>query len=266
MSHTSGVSGWEQPIPVDDIYDWETSTALLAAQAPWWEPGTASGYHAVNQGHLVGEVVRRITGQLPGDFIRDELAEPLGADFHVGLDPAEFARVSDVIPPPPLPVDLATLDPESVRVKTFTRPFVHAAQANTEGWRRAQVPAVNGHGNARSVARLLSVLANEGTLDGRTYLRPETIDAIFDQQSDGVDLVLGEHIRFGIGYGIAPTPALPYLPNRRICFWGGYGGSSIIVDLDNRAVFSYMMNRMGSGILGSERGARYASAFFAALE
>jgi CubicO group peptidase (beta-lactamase class C family) len=78
--------------------------------------------------------------------------------------------------------------------------------------------------------------------------------------------VLGEHLRFGIGYGLTPTPTLPHLPARKICFWGGYGGSSIIVDLDNRAVFSYTMNKMAPGLLGSEHGMRYASAFFAALE
>jgi CubicO group peptidase (beta-lactamase class C family) len=265
MGHTSGLSGWDQPVKVEDIYDWDASTALLAAQPPWWEPGTASGYHAVNQGHLVGEVLRRITGQLPGDLIRTELTEPLGADFHVGLDPADFARVSDVVPPPPLPVDLASLDPDSIIVKTFTRPFVHAAQANTDAWRRAQIPAANGHGNAHSVARIQSVLACGGTLDGRRFLGPETIELIFDQQSDGIDLALGAHVRFGIGFGLAPTPTLPYLPDRKVCFWGGYGGSSIIVDVENRAVFSYMMNKLAPGLLGSEHGGRYASAFFAAL-
>ena len=103
MSHTSGVSGWDQPVTVEDIYDWEASTAKLAAQAPWWEPGTSSGYHALNQGHLVGEVIRRITGKKPGEFFRDEVAGPVGIDFHIGLPESEFGRVSNVIPPPPLP-------------------------------------------------------------------------------------------------------------------------------------------------------------------
>jgi CubicO group peptidase (beta-lactamase class C family) len=266
MAHTSGVSGWAQPVAVEDLYDWPKSTAMLAAQPPWWEPGTASGYHALNQGHLVGEVVRRITGKLPGDFIRDELTEPLGADFHVGLDLADFDRVSDVIPPPPLPIDIRELDPDSLPVKTLAGPFVHARVANTAAWRTAQIPAASGHGNARSVARIQSVVACGGTLDGRRYLSPDTIELIFDQQSDGVDLVLGEHLRFGIGYGLTPTPTLPHLPDRKICFWGGYGGSSVIADLDNRAVFSYTMNKMAPGLLGSEHGMRYAAAFFAALE
>jgi CubicO group peptidase (beta-lactamase class C family) len=87
--------------PIEDLYDWEKATSLLAAQEPWWEPGTASGYHAVTQGYLVGEVVRRVTGQSLGTFFREQVSGPLGADFHIGLDPAEFGRVSNVIPPPP---------------------------------------------------------------------------------------------------------------------------------------------------------------------
>lgn len=80
LSHTSGVSAWEQPVTLEDIYDWDKSTARLAAQAPWWEPGTVSGYHALNQGHLVGEVMRRITGVPLGKFVAQEIAGPLGAD------------------------------------------------------------------------------------------------------------------------------------------------------------------------------------------
>ena len=104
MGHTSGVSGWDQPVEVADIYDWDKSTAMLARQAPWWEPGTASGYHALNQGHLVGEVIRRISGRSLGRFFADEVAGPLDVDFHIGLDPSEHHRVSNVVPPPALPI------------------------------------------------------------------------------------------------------------------------------------------------------------------
>ena len=100
LSHTSGVSGWNQPITLEDLYDWDKSTALLAAQAPWWEPGTASGYHMLNYGHLIGEVIRRITGQRLGEFFAAHIAGPLGADFHIGLPPSEFHRVANVVPPP----------------------------------------------------------------------------------------------------------------------------------------------------------------------
>src|SRR5437588_573951 len=136
LAHTSGVSGWEQPVTLEDLYDWDKSTALLAAQAPWWEPGTASGYHMLNYGHLIGEVIRRITGQRLGEFFAAHLAGPLGADFHIGLPPSELHRVANVVPPPPKEVELpgtpdragvtmpdpTPLDPNSVAVQTWTNP------------------------------------------------------------------------------------------------------------------------------------------------
>jgi CubicO group peptidase (beta-lactamase class C family) len=100
LSHTSGVSGWDQPITLEDLYDWDKSTALLAAQAPWWEPGTASGYHGLTYGHLIGEVIRRITGQRLGEFVAAHIAGPVGADFNIRLPPSEFHRVANVVPPP----------------------------------------------------------------------------------------------------------------------------------------------------------------------
>ena len=125
LSHTSGVSGWEQPITLEDLYDWDKSTALLAAQAPWWEPGTASGYHALTYGHLIGEVIRRIIGLRLGAFFAAQLAGRLRADFHIGLPLSEFHRVTRVVPPPPPPSDSppfdpTQLDPNSVAFKTWT--------------------------------------------------------------------------------------------------------------------------------------------------
>src|SRR5260370_6267908 len=139
LSHTSGVSGWEQPITLEDLYDWDKSTALLAAQAPWWEPGTASGYHALTYGHLIGEVIRRITGQRLGEFFAAQIAGPLGADFHIGLPPSEFHRVADMVPWPPQRHYPAQLDPNGPAFKTFTAPTVQAdiGRSRAERWRRA---------------------------------------------------------------------------------------------------------------------------------
>ena len=100
MSHAAGLSGWKESIAKEDLYDWDKVTALLATQAPYWEPGMACGYHALTQGYLVGEVVRRITGKSLGTVFREEIAEPLGADFHIGLPASEDDRVAELIPPP----------------------------------------------------------------------------------------------------------------------------------------------------------------------
>jgi CubicO group peptidase (beta-lactamase class C family) len=265
MSHTSGVSAWAQPVQVSDIYDWEKSTSMLAAQAPWWEPGTASGYHALNQGHLVGEVIRRITGMQLGEFFRTQVAEVIGADFHIGLAPSEFGRVANVIPPPPLPIDLTTLDPEMVAVKTFTGPAPQASEAWTPEWRQADIGAANGHGNARSMALVQSAISNGGVVNGVQLLSADSIDQIFREQAQGVDLVLMMPMRFGIGYGL-PGDGFPLPADRRICFWGGWGGSLVVNDLDHRLTFTFAMNRMGAGTVGDDRGLTLLAAALAAAE
>jgi CubicO group peptidase (beta-lactamase class C family) len=265
MSHTSGVSGLAQPAAVEDLYDWDTSTARFAAQAPWWPPGTASGYHALNFGHLIGEVIRRISGKSLKQFVAEEIAGPLGADFQIGAVESDWGRIAAVTPPPPLPFDLEALGADSPAVKTLTGPLVDAAQANTPGWRHADIGAANGHGNARSVARILSVISRGGEVDGVRLLSPETIDVIFREQSNGVDLVIGVPLRFGIGYGLPQLDTLPYVPDEKICFWGGWGGSVIIMDVGRRMTIAYMMNKMGPGIVGSDRSARYVEAIYGAV-
>ena len=265
LAHTSGVSAWAQPVVVVDVYDWHKSTAMLAAQPPWWAPGTASGYHALNQGHLVGEVVRRVTGRSLGRYFAEEIAGPLGADFHIGLAPEHDHRVSNVVPPPPLPFDLNTMDANSVAFKTFTGPAPDARAAWTPAWRRAEIGAANGHGNARAVARIQSIVANGGVYDGVRLLSPQTIAAIFEEQANGVDLVLGIPVRFGIGYGLPDPVTVPYLPTGRVCYWGGWGGSLVVADADRRLTIAYMMNKMAAGIVGGPRAEALVRAAYAAV-
>jgi CubicO group peptidase (beta-lactamase class C family) len=250
LSHTSGVSGWEQPITLEDMYDWDKSTALLAAQAPWWEPGTASGYHALNYGHLIGEVIRRVTGQRLGEFFAAHVAGPLGADFHIGVPPSELHRVASVVPPPP--IDSPPLDPSSVAFKSMTNPIMSPETTWTEGWRRADIGAANGHGNAHSLARLQSAVACGGEVDGVRLLSPRTIDRIFEVQMSGIDLVIGTPSTWGLGYGL--------LPEGRVCCWGGFGGSLVIIDVDRRITFAYVMSKMapGGGTIAAALGQRVA--------
>ena len=133
------------------------------------------------------------------------------------------------------------------------------------GQRRADIGAANGHGNARSVARIMSVVARGGEVDGVRLLGPDTIDLIFRDQQNGIDLVLGAPLRFGIGYGLPRLDALPYIPDDKICFWGGWGGSMIIMDTGRRMTISYMMNNMAPGIIGSDRSATYGQAIYDAV-
>ncbi|MDP5184749.1 serine hydrolase domain-containing protein [Blastococcus sp. BMG 814] len=264
LSHTSGVSGWEQPFSIRDMYDWPSATERLAQQRPWWEPGTASGYHANNQGHLVGEVIRRITGTTFKKFVADRIADPLGADFQIGARESEVSRIAPVVPPPPPDVNPRTLDPESVAVKTFTGPLASAKAANSPEWRAADLGALNGHSNARGVMRVLRTLSLGGEAGGVRLLQPATVEKVLDVQADGVDLVLGAPFRWGTGFCLG-SPTVPYVPEGRTFFWGGWGGSLAVVDLDRRLTITYMMNRMGAGLIGSPRSEAYVRAVYDAL-
>lgn len=251
MSHTSGVSAWAQPVTTDDVLDDEKATSMLAAQAPWWEPGSASGYHALNQGHLVGEVIRRIDGRGLKQYFAEEIAGPLDADFTIGSPPENHGRISNVVAPPPLPLP-PDLDPESVMFKTFTGPLPDAEIAHTDAWRAATIGAANGHGNARSVAKIQAVVSNGGASGGVQILSPDTIERIFDEQSHGVDQVLMVPVRFGLGYCLAAADNPVGVTTGKKCFWGGWGGSIVLNDLDNRITLTYMMNRMQEGLVGNE--------------
>ncbi len=249
MAHTAGVSGWQEKIAPEDLYDWEKATSLLAAQEPWWEPGKGSGYHAITQGYLLGEVVRRVTGQSFGTFFRTEIAEPLGADFHVGFGPELDDRVALVITPPPPP------RPEvfpPMLVRTMGNPVINAKQSWERAWRQAEIPAAGGHGNARSVAAVQSVLSNGGEARGVRLFSEATARRVLEEQAYGADMVLGDTLRIGIGYGLN-CPELPIGRGDAVAFWGGYGGSLIVNDLDRRLTIAYVMNKMELGTVGGPR-------------
>lgn len=264
LTHSSGVSGWEPPFAIEDSYDWEQSTAALAAQPPWWEPGTASGYHALTYGHLIGEVLRRVTGKTLKEFVREEISGPLGADFQIGARPEDSHRIAEVIPPDEQ-MDLPLDQLSETAIKTLMgapSPTV----ANTAEWRSADIGAVNGHGNARSLARILSAISLGGTVNGVKLLRAETVESIFELRCDGPDVVLlGHPLRWGLGFGLPQPQTIPYVPDGKICFWGGWGGSWETCNPDHRATFAYVMNKMGPGVEGSARTSRYMNLFYEAL-
>jgi CubicO group peptidase (beta-lactamase class C family) len=260
MGHTAGLPGWSEPLRSEDLADWDRCTSMLAAQEPWWEPGTASGYHAVTQGYLIGEVVRRITGDTIGTWFAREVAAPLGADFFIGLPEFEDGRVSFVIPPPPFNLDEFT--PSEIAIRAMTNPPLDATYPQQAWWRRAEIPAANGHGNARSVAAIQSIIAGRGEARGVRLLSSAGCDAIFEEQSNGTDLVLGLPSRFGMGYGLS-NEFMPIGP--RCCFWGGYGGSLIMMDQDTQLTICYVMNKMESGLQADLRGANIVLSAAAAM-
>jgi CubicO group peptidase (beta-lactamase class C family) len=236
LSHTAGLPEFDPPVAVADLYDWRGATTRLARQATRWEPGTLAGYHSVTQGFLVGEVVRRVTGQSLATFFAEHIAKPLGADFHLtmpagaGLD----ERFAPVLAPPEAPDgDLVAAPPGDQGAATGGT-AIRVSDGNSVAWRRAEILSGSGYGNARSVAAVQSVLACGGEARGIRLLSPEGCERARAEQYRGVDQILGRSVRYGLGYGIF-DPA---------CGWGGWGGSMVMVDLDARMAVAYVMNQM----------------------
>jgi CubicO group peptidase (beta-lactamase class C family) len=273
LSHRAGLAAVRDPLPGEALYDWHAMCRALAAEAPWWTPGEAHGYHAVTFGWLVGEVVRRIDGRSLGRYLREEVAGPLGADFHVGLPDALHARVAEMGPiPPPEPgaegMSLAALileDPQCLAARAFLNPPSMALGPNVPEWRRAEIPGANGHASARGVARIYGALAR-GEQEGVRVLSREGIERCREEQSCGQDRVLQISTRVGQGFMLSQdAPLAAFGPNPGSFGHPGAGGSVGFADPEARVGFGYVMNRMGPHILLDPRADALIDAAYAAL-
>lgn len=267
LSHTSGLSGWDLPMTMKDLFNLDQSVETLAEQEPWWTPGSASGYHIYTYGFLVGQLVRKITGKSLKEFVAKEIAGPLGVDFEIGSSEKNWHRISPLVFPASEASVPPTIDMTSIPAKTLFNPALENSLVDTRQWREAEIGSVNGHGNALSIATMLSIISLGGEAKGIRLLSQKTVDLIFQEQSRGIDLVTGMNIRFGVGFALSGKDTdLDWLPEGRVCTWGGYGGSIVIMDLDRRLTISYTMNKMDStGGLGSERTRSYVKAIYGAL-
>ena len=261
LGHTAGLPGFGEKLTEAQLYDWDYAIRVLERQEPWWQPGELCGYHAITQGFLVGEIVRRITGSSLGTFFRDNVAVPLGVDFHIGLDPAHFGRTAEMLSGGPIPEMPEEMTPEYMRGREPDLPDIMPPVTNTDGWRQAEIPAGNGHGNARSVVRAQTAIANGGSAFGVDLLSPATIEQIFREQGN----MDGMGVKHGIGYGLSGLFAEQMPKDVKTCFWGGAGGSTIILDHTNHVCMSYVMNQMDMNMLGDERGAGLTGRFYEGL-
>jgi CubicO group peptidase (beta-lactamase class C family) len=267
LGHTSGMAGWTERLDVEGLLDLEHANGLLAEQEPWWEPGTASGYHMISYGHLLDGLVRAATGRTLAEQFRTLVADPLEADFHLGVPDDALARCADLIPPESSGIDVAALPTGNFLLPTITNPLLDVpGVCNTDAWRRVSVAGANGHGNARSIARIQSVVSHGGAVAGVRLLSPDVIDRIFDVQADGTDLVLLVPMRFGTGYALPQPASAPAVPEGRVCWWTGYGGAIVVNDLDRRTTVAYAMNRMEPHYTSSPRTDAYLRTAFACLE
>jgi CubicO group peptidase (beta-lactamase class C family) len=271
LSHKAGLCAVREPQPKNSLYDWDRMCAALASQEPWWTPGEGHGYHAFTFGFLVGEVVRRVTGESLGTYFRKNIAQPLGADFHIGLGAENDARTSDMYgvhignKPGPLrrPIDseefaeVARLmrDPTSMQAAAFLNPPQDRNAVNTREWRAAEIPAVNGHGTARALARIYGALARGGAIDGVRILQPETIARATTEEASGPERLFcgAVPMRFGLGFTLSDdTHRYARLsPNRRSFGHAGGGGSLGMADPQAGIGFGFTMNNMQASIVSA---------------
>ncbi|NUS26778.1 MAG: beta-lactamase family protein [Streptomyces sp.] len=271
LSHRAGLSGPRAPHSLQELYDWEFTVRRLAATEPWWEPGTRSGYHALTYGFLVGEVVRRVSGLLPGAFLRREVTGPLGIDFTIGLPEQEYGRAAELVHRAPASdggQEAAAVQLPPLALAALANPVMGAADANSPGWRAAEIPAANGHGTARAVARLYGVFAGRGSLDGRRILSPEAAERVREGQGVCRDLVLGAGLgrdtEVGLGLWLSGESG-SYGPNPRAFGHDGFGGSCGLADPEAGVSLGYVMNRMGPQIADDPRKMALVGALYRAL-
>ncbi|MBW2316048.1 MAG: beta-lactamase family protein [Deltaproteobacteria bacterium] len=267
LSHQAGLPAVRKPLPDDAVVNWDVMVAALAEQEPWWEPGTKHGYHALTFGFLVGEVIRRASGKTVGEWFREHVSGPLDADYHIGFGPELDARTSDLqgslLPSsggggddvPDIPGPLGQMmkdmrDPSTMTGAAFNNPARGADRVNTREWRAAEVPAANGHGTARALARIYGALARGGEIDGVRLLEPESIELARSEQAFGPDAVLGQlPMRFGLGFMLRQD-LMPLSPSPNAFGHPGAGGSIGMADPDAKVGFGYTMNKMHLGLVG----------------
>jgi CubicO group peptidase (beta-lactamase class C family) len=260
LRHSAGLYDWDGTLSGKIFLDWDKAVSLLEAQKPKHEPGTQWIYHSVTFGYLLGNLVKKITGKNIGIFFQEEIANKVNADFYIGL-PEEFdGRVADLIAPVMIQGDQT--QEEFDVAKKFVQDRIPFTK--TREWRAAEIPAANGHGNARSMARVGSIIACGGTLDGIEILSKETLQKSMQTRSFKAELIPGGKFNFGLGWWLMNFTKKNG-KTFNIARWGGWGGSNISMDLDNKVCFAYAMNRMTDSLTGDLRTFRLSKALYNSL-
>jgi len=272
LGHRSGLAGWRRQVNYDEIHDWDLLCGSLAAQKPLWQPGTASGYHALTFGHLVGELVRRVDGRTIDVFIREEISDPLrlhsvSGDFIVGTQPEDDIRTAQlwVIPDetfgqnPNIPgrdtaePRLETQAEQDLMATAMSTPLITPRVASSTEWRRGVFPAANGHGSAQAVATMYAALAANGSVDGLDLISQAGVETMRQAQPAGKDLVLQDltgHMTWGLGYMLNTHKW--HGPNADAFYHGGYGGSLGFADPEANFGFGYVMNALNIASMGKD--------------
>ncbi|KAJ5100500.1 beta-lactamase [Penicillium angulare] len=258
LTHSSGMPAFDQTISFEDYQDVERMTEHIAEQAPWYTPGSHTAYQWTNHGHMVGEIVRRVSGKSLTQFIAEELAEPLGVDFWLGVPEKDWIRTADMVPQFSLDerdASIKSIDPDSngILTRAIRGSFLDPFSVNTPAFRKSENGAIGGYSNARGLARIGSIVSLDGTVDTKKYLSPRTIDKMLTEQISGVDLCTSVKARWCLGFALPSSQGIyPLIPDEPgIGFWGGWGGSMLIMDRGRRMTIGYVMNKMESGLMSN---------------
>jgi CubicO group peptidase (beta-lactamase class C family) len=261
MSHQEGLSGFPDQMDPALWFDWDAICAKLAAMAPLWPPGTASGYHPITFGYLAGEIFRRVDGRTMDAALREDLAEPFGLDLWIGIPDSEFGRVAELQRPNALP-DFGRHN--AATRAAFLTPWAQPGGQGAAALRRLALPSATGQATALALARLMGALANDGWLDGGDILSPALIAEAARSRIRGQDLVLPFEISWGAGFMRNET-VHPWGPGGETFGHAGWGGSCAFADLQRKLGGAYVMNKQSTDLLGDRRPRRLIEAAYASL-
>ena len=261
VSHQAGLSGLPEPMDPADWFDWDLICARLAAMAPLWPPGTASGYHPITFGYLAGEIFRRVDGRTMGQAFREDLGDPFGLDLWIGLPDAEAGRVAELQRPTKLP-DFGHRNPATEAA--FLRPWSQPGGRGPAELRRFELPSATGFATALALARVMGALANDGWLDGEDILSPALIAEASRERIRGQDLVLPFEMSWGAGF-MRNAAGHPWGPSDAAFGHAGWGGSCAFADPAHRIGTAYVMNKQSTDLLGDHRPRRLIEALYLAL-
>ena len=275
LAHRAGLPAIRRRLPDDALFDWRVMCDALAAEAPFWAPGQAHGYHVNTYGFLVGEVVRRVTGVPVGEAVRRYVAGPIGAAFAFGVRRAQQQRIAAVCGPSTMPVvperwselfpPTGDAERDLMTWHTYFNPngLCGAGIVNSPEWRAAEIPSANGHATARAVAAIYAAFLAGGP-QGARWVGPTLRAEAVTMHSDGADTVIGRHSRFGLGFQL-PHPERAIGPNARAFGHYGYGGSLGFADPDAGLAFGYLTNHPSTRRWSAPRAQRLIDAVYASL-
>ncbi|MGI9287099.1 MAG: serine hydrolase domain-containing protein, partial [Pseudomonadales bacterium] len=274
LNHRAGLPAIWQEVDSEVVFDATAMAKVLQQEAPYWEPGSAQGYHVFTFGWLVGELIKRVSDQSVGAYFARHIGNPLGLQCYIGLTQEQLTNIADVKPRPPRQVpqeqqhgatqSVATKNPASKKPRqpvqkndlaerAFSYPPSLLGGSNSTKWRCAEIPAANGHANAHALARVYAALANNGELDGVRLLSEKCLALCATESSYEVDRVLGVKKRFSLGFSMISEPAFPYGRGRSSFGHAGHGGSIGFADPEYGLSMAYVTNRLGVGLSSDRR-------------